>query len=286
MAVQILAGYWNLDLKSQELLLCPRSRQMLGIDGDSPKKLGKQDWLPRIHPDDIPLIEGELENSERRNEIYAARFRAVRPDGSLCQILGVGRPAARDRTRFVGLNFDLVATAATADLEFRRPGGTVARYAKSLMVRPRPANENETRQRPPGSPLREKSLGWGERVKKDARRQMLLERALATMKMRQLRQKLLDPAVFGEPAFDMLLALYVTNATYGILNENLKAQAARIDIIHEELGQRLTAISLAVGAIEAHGETAGAVTLIRTAVEEARHELRLHRHQVRQEVLS
>ena len=32
------------------------------------------------------------------------------------------------------------------------------------------------------------------------------------MEMRQLRHKFFNPAMFGEPAFDMLLALYVTNA--------------------------------------------------------------------------
>jgi hypothetical protein len=76
----------------------------------------------------------------------------------------------------------------------------------------------------------------GKRAKEDAQRQMLLERALATMKMRQLRQRLLNPAMFGEPASDMLLALYLSNATSGILNENRKPHAARIDTIHEELG--------------------------------------------------
>ena len=216
MAVQIVAGDWNLDLKSRELLLCPPSRQMFGIEGDSPKKLGKPDWLPRIHPEDIPVIQSELEDAGRRNEIYAARFRAVRPDGSICEILGVGRTAARDRTRFVGLNFDLAATAATAVIESRRPAGTMARFANFLTVRPRPANENVTRRRLPRSFLRDKS-GWSKRAKEQARRQMLLERALATMKMRQLRHQYLNPAMFGEPAFDMLLGLYVTNARPGIL---------------------------------------------------------------------
>lgn len=285
MAVQILAGYWNLDLKSQELLLCPRSRQMLGVDGDSPKTLGKRDWLPRIHPDDIPVIEGELETSGRLNEIYAARFRAVRPDGSHCQILGVGQPAVGDRTRFVGLNFDLVATAATADLESRRPGGTMVRFAEFRTDDLRPANENDAGEGRAPSSCREKSPGLDKRVKVEASRQILIERALATMKMRQLRQKLLDPAMFDEPAFDMLLALYVTKAASGILNENRKAHAARIDTIHEELGQRLTAISLAVGALEAGGEPASAVALIKSAVEEARHELKLRRYEAAQELL-
>jgi PAS domain-containing protein len=245
MTVQILAGYWSLDLKSRELLLCSRSRQMFGIDRDSPKKLGKQDWLPRIHPDDIPAIEGELETAGRLDEIYTARFRAVRPDGSLCQILGVGRAAVRDRTQFVGLNFDLAATAEIADLESEGPGGVPARFANPLTIRPRPANENETRRGLPRSSLRAKPSALGGRAKEETTRKILLERALATMQLRH---------------------------------------AARIGTIHEEVGQRLTAISLAVGAIEAGAEIADSLILIRVALEEARHELKLHRNEAQQEV--
>ena len=212
MAVQIVAGYWSLDLESRELLLCTRSRQMFGIDGNSPKKLGKQDWVPRIHPDDLPVIDGELEAAGRRNENYAVRFRAVRPDGSLFEILGVGRATAKDRTRFVGLNFDLAAMAATADLESRRPGGMTARSANFVTASTTPANENETPKRPQRSSLREKPAGMVQRAREESRRQLLLERALATMEMRQLRHKFLNPAMLGEPAFDMLLALYVTDA--------------------------------------------------------------------------
>jgi hypothetical protein len=218
MAVQVLAGYWNLDLETRELLLCPRSRQMFGIDGNSPKKLGKQDWLPRVHPDDMPVIEGELEAAGRRNEIYAARFRAVRPDGSLLQILGVGRTAATDPMRIVGLNFDLAATAASAELESRRPGGTIARLLSLLTIRSRPANENEPSQWHPRSSLRGKPSWLDKSAREDSRRQVLLRRALVTMEMRQLRHKFLNPAMFGEPAFDMLLALYVTNASPAILS--------------------------------------------------------------------
>ncbi len=212
MAVQIVAGYWHLDLESRELLLCTRSRQMFGIDGSSPKKLGKQDWLPRIHPDDMPVIDGELEAAGRGNENYAVRFRAVRPDGSLFEILGIGRAAAKDRTRFVGLNFDLAAMAATADLESRRPGGMTAKPANYLTACATPANENEMPERPQRSAVREKPSGMVERAREESKRQLLLDRALATMKMRQLRHKFFNPAMFGEPAFDMLLALYVTNA--------------------------------------------------------------------------
>jgi len=217
MAIQVPAGYWDLDLETRDLLLCPRSRQMFGIEGLSSKKLGKLDWLPRIHPDDMPVIEGELETAGRRNEIYAARFRAVHPDGSICQVLGVGRTAARNPTRFVGLNFDLAATAATAELESRRPGGTIARLANLLTVRSRPANENETPQWSPPRPLRGKSAWLDKDEKETFRRQILVRRALAMMEMRQLRHKFFNPAMFGEPAFDMLLALYAINSSPAIL---------------------------------------------------------------------
>ena len=277
MAVQVLAGYWDLDLKSRELLLCPRSRQMFGIDGRSPKKLGKQDWLPRIHPDDFPLVQDEIATAQRTNAIYAARFRAVRPDGSLCEILGVGRPDISERTRFVGLNFDLVAAATIADLESRRPGSNTVRFAKAPLVHPRPANENGAQAGRPQWPGRKKSYALDKGARQEAVTQSLLKRTLHEPEMRQLRDRLLKSAMFGQPSFDTLLAACVTQAASGVLTEKGKAHAARVDKLHEELGQRFTAISLAAEAIETGGDLASAVTLIRIAVEEARRELRLHR---------
>ena len=152
MAVEVLAGYWNLDLGSRKLLLCPRSRQMFGIDGASPKILGKHDWLPRIHPE--------------------------------------------DKRRFVGLNFDLAAMAATADLESRRAGGTVAGFTRSLTVHPGPANENEAQRGRPRY-LQEKSSKSRRQANKEGACQKLLERALATTKLQHLCEQILYPAIFG-----------------------------------------------------------------------------------------
>lgn len=212
MAVQVLAGYWDLDLESRELILCPRSRQMFGIDGSSPKKLAKYDWQPRVHPEDMPVIEGELAAAGDRDEIYTARFRAVRPDGSLFHILGVGQAAAKNPKRFVGLNFDLAATAETAEFESRRQFGTMARLASFLSVRSRPANENETPQRRPPPASRDKLPRSGKTSQKELRREVLLGRALAMMETRKLRHDFLNRAMFGEPAFDMLLALYANGS--------------------------------------------------------------------------
>jgi hypothetical protein len=48
------------------------------------------------------------------------------------------------------------------------------------------------------------------------------------MEMRKLRHSFLNPAMFGEPAFDMLLALYVTNASPAILSLRLLGPAVGI----------------------------------------------------------
>jgi hypothetical protein len=228
MTVHMHAGYWDLNLHSQELLLCPRSRQMFGIEGTSPRNLSKQDWMPRIYPDDIALIEGELEAAARPNEIYAARFRVVRSDGSLFHILGVGRSVTKDAKRFVGLNFDLAATATAAELESRRPFGTMSRLVGFLTVRSRPANENETAAWR-GKPALTRKAVWSRRFGKGrSQREKLLDRALATMERRNLRRSFLNPALLGEPAFDILILLYVTNASPAILSLKLLAPAVGV----------------------------------------------------------
>ena len=212
MTIQVLAGYWGLDLESRELVLCPRSRQMFGLDGRWTKKLPRKEWLPRIHPDDISLIEGELAAAVRENDIYAARFRTVRPDGSSFHILGIGLPLAKSKTRFVGLNFDLAAAAATAELESRRPLGPMARFAGFLRFRP--ANENTARRRPT---FRPGSAGQTKPAPEMWRREALLNRALAAIQGRALRHRFFDSCMLGEPAFDILLALYVTGASPAVL---------------------------------------------------------------------
>jgi len=66
------------------------------------------------------------------------------------------------------------------------------------------------------------------------------------------------------------------------LYEVQRDHAARVENAHEELGQRLTAISLAAAALENGADVADAITIIKLAVEEARQELKLLRYQARQ----
>jgi DNA-binding MarR family transcriptional regulator len=206
MAVQLLAGYWDLDLDTRELLLCPRSRRMFGLAGDKPKRLSGYDWKPRIHPDDMPTIEDELDVARRHNKVYSARFRTLRPDGSSCEIIGMGRATVQNRKRFVGLNLDLNEAASSAERESRSIRRSMITLA-SGMLRAGPANENDSR------PWRAWSVRAAasrfNRAEKDSERQRLLRKVQSAFELRQLRKSFLNPKMLGEPGFDILLALYV-----------------------------------------------------------------------------
>lgn len=208
MTVQVFAGYWDLDLETRELLLCPRSRRMFGLAGNMPKRLPGYDWQPRIHPDDMPTIEGELEVAGRHNDVYAARFRTLRPDGSICEILGVGRATARNPKRFIGLNLDLKEAAATAERESRSVGRSMMSLASGFLLRSGPANENNSRPWMAWAPVRAANRRVS-RGLQDSRREQLRQKAQASFERRQLRKIFLSPKLLGEPGFDILLALYV-----------------------------------------------------------------------------
>jgi hypothetical protein len=212
MVVQVLAGYWDFNLETRDLLLCPRSRRMFGFAGALPKKLASRAWEPRIHPQDMPIIKNEFENALLRNDIYAARFRTLRPDGTTCQVLGIGRPTTANAKRFVGLNFDLSDAAATAVRESRSVGRLAMGLASGLFLGIRPANENDWRPWRAWSPVRTRATRIS-RSNESSERQILLGRAQATFERRQLRKRFLNPAMFGEPAFDLLLALYITTSS-------------------------------------------------------------------------
>lgn len=208
MPTRVLAGYWDLDLETHEVLLCPRSQRMFGLAADSPKRLAGYDWRPRIHPDDLPVIEGELETAQRRNEIYAARFRIVRPDGSICQVLGAGRTTARNPMRFVGLNFDLDDAAMAAERVSQNLSCSMMDFAAEQLFGTTPANENELRPWRTRAPARQVC-----RPSLESTRKILVQRAKAAVDRRELRKIFLNPTMFGEPAFDLLLALYVSSTS-------------------------------------------------------------------------
>jgi DNA-binding MarR family transcriptional regulator len=184
------AGCWDLDLATGMLSLCPTSRTMFGLCPRSTDRLTEGEWASRLHPDDLASIWCALKASLEDGTPYAERFRTIHADGSTQWVLGVGRPLERGGTpgRFVGWNFDVASAGdMAADWISAHPEALGAGHPSSVP--------------PPASPEQASPS--------DLPPEELLERAHSILRVRRARERLLGRSVIGEPAFDLLLYLYV-----------------------------------------------------------------------------
>lgn len=189
------AGCWDLDLATGMLALCPRSRIMFGLSAESTDRLTESEWESRFHPDDLPAVRRALTASLVHRAPYAERFRTIHPDGSIQVVLGIGRPLVSGGkfARFVGWNFDVAATGEmAADWISAHPEALGAERRVAV----RPAQTQAASAADPPSPA-------------------LLERAESILRVRRARERLLGRAVIGEPAFDLLLCLYLQSGQKG-----------------------------------------------------------------------
>lgn len=201
MSSTVAAGRWELDIGTGILNLCRRSRKMFGLPPHVAEPMREEEWVPRIHSDDLAVVRRALHASLVDGTIYAERFRAIRPDGSVREIFGVGRPVGdlAHRGRFVGWNVDVVSSAHLAG-DWTCEGGHASH----------------------GTNLR----GDGSDARSEPER--LLERAEEIRRVRRARGRLLGQAMLGEPAFDLLLAMYVLSAKQEIVSLNSLAKAAGV----------------------------------------------------------
>lgn len=100
------------------------------------------------------------------------------------------------------------------------------------------------------------------------------------MSVRPLRDSAGGLIVAHQDITNLLQARLDSKRSQHRLGQLRRAYASRIDHAHEEINQRLSAISLAAGAMEQGGNVSDAVSLIRLAIEEARNELRLLHYDV------
>jgi len=193
----IPAGCWDLDLATGSLALCPHSRALFGLRPNSTGRLTEKEWTSRFHPDDLAPVRQALSKSLIHRAPYAERFRTIHPDGSVHMVLGVGRPLVSGGkfARFVGWNFDVVATGEmAADWISTHPEALGPGHPLSVL--PSSAQSDVAPPTEPPSPA-------------------LLERAESILRVRRAREKLLGRAIIGEPAFDLLLCLYLQSGQKG-----------------------------------------------------------------------
>jgi len=191
MAATLPAGCWDLDLATGMLALCPHSRKMFGLSPNSTDRLTESEWASRFHPEDLAPVREALTAGLVHGAPYAVRFRTIHPGGTIQVVLGVGRPLENEskNAHFVGLNFDVVSTGEmAANWISAHPEALTSEHLFSVQPSSAP---------PQGASSNELSS------------EALLERAESILRVRGARERLLGRGAIGEPAFDLLLCLYV-----------------------------------------------------------------------------
>ena len=185
------AGCWDLDLATGALKLCPHSRRMFGLSPHSRELLTESEWVERFHPEDLAVVRQALTACLVHQTPYAERFRTIHPDGTVQTVLGVGRPVEDDgkHGRFVGWNFDLMTAGDLARQWISAHPDAFGGEHHFSIVPAAAAKSDASQGTAPPEPL--------------------LERAQYILRVRRSRERLIGKAVIGEPAFDLLLCLYV-----------------------------------------------------------------------------
>ncbi len=111
-------GLWDWNLKTNEIHFSPRWRSMLGC-GDSGIGNSPEDWLNRIHPDDIDQV--RLELNAHMNGVsphFESQHRLLHNDGTYRWMLSRGM-AVRDREgtpyRMAGSQTDITETKSLSE---------------------------------------------------------------------------------------------------------------------------------------------------------------------------
>lgn len=100
-------GVWERDLQTDELYWDERSRELFGY-GDEEFSGVEEDFLERVHPEDLPRVRKELDRVIEEREPYETTFRIRTPDGAVRWIESRADVQYEDGEprRVIGVNVD------------------------------------------------------------------------------------------------------------------------------------------------------------------------------------
>jgi PAS domain S-box-containing protein len=102
-------GVWDWDIASNNVIWTPYHEILLGYEPGNPHR-SYQDWLNRVHPEDIFRVETSIKAAVTQRQDYRDEYRVIWPDGSCHWLSAVGRFAYNDRqqpVRMIGILFDI-----------------------------------------------------------------------------------------------------------------------------------------------------------------------------------
>jgi len=100
-------GLWDWDTQANTVVWSDESYRQWGFTRDTfSSKVA--DAVPRIHPADRVFVESAIRKViTRETDEYAAQYRVLRPDGSICWIEARGVMIGEDSKRMIGIGIDI-----------------------------------------------------------------------------------------------------------------------------------------------------------------------------------
>lgn len=102
-------GSWDWDLETNEVIWSPYHEMIFGYEPGKPQRT-YQEWLERIHPDDLEVVQLATRQAMEEKHAYACEYRTVWADGSIHWVSSYGRFHYNSEgvpIRMLGMLFDI-----------------------------------------------------------------------------------------------------------------------------------------------------------------------------------
>jgi PAS domain S-box-containing protein len=110
------AGVWDIDLATDKVHLCPRSRELHGLASDGPSEISLDGWKELVDPQDLPVTLAAIDRAVTTGEPCSAEYRIAASGGRQRWVLALGK-VIRDQglpVRLIGLSQDISDRKAAA----------------------------------------------------------------------------------------------------------------------------------------------------------------------------
>jgi PAS domain S-box-containing protein len=108
-------GLWDWDIRANTVVWSDESYRQWGFTRDT-FSCNVADAVPRIHPADRPFVESAIRKvMTRQTDEYAAQYRVLRPDGSVCWVDARGTMMGDASPRMIGIGIDITDNVRTQD---------------------------------------------------------------------------------------------------------------------------------------------------------------------------